>query len=493
VSGPRRRIVAATLIALAGMGGLVPCAQSARVPPTISVDSRHPGRPIPADFLGLSFEVKAIARIGSYAHRGNLVALMRTLGSGMIRFGGVTADTQAAWTPPGSQLPRWATTPVTPADLRAVADLNRATGWPVALTVNLGHFDPAAAASEARSAQSALGPGLAAIELGNEPNSYVGKRLRERPWGFEQYLPQAQRYRQEINAAAPGVAIAGPGASTGPAQDSWASSDGAAFVPALLTAHYYPLSHCADFPPVIADLVSTSTRRRERQSIARIAGTAADTTLPLRLDEVNNVSCGGQAGVSETFASALSAVDIVTMAMSAGLRGINFHGAVENPHGYAPIAACRPGALLSGTLCAQPEYYGLLLTSLLEGDRPLATASRGTPASLSAAAFLRPSGGLHVVLIDHRSDRGRTRRIALRLPRGLGPGTVLRLTAPSLGAQAGVRLGGRSVDDAGRWSAPRTPSPIRVRAGQASVTLRAASAALLTFPAAGGARSRTRR
>jgi hypothetical protein len=452
---------------------------------SLTIDARHPGPRVPSDFLGLSFEAKYIARIGGYAQRGNLVNLMRSLGTGLLRFGGVTADTQAAWVPPGAVLPSWATTPITPADLEGVADLYRRTRWRVLLAVNLGHLDPDAAASEARAAALTLGRGLAAIELGNEPNSYASHGLRNWPWGFEQYLPEAELYRDAIRRQVPDAAIAGPDASTGPRQDAWASSAAAALVPELLTAHFYPLSHCAAFSPLVEDLNSLDTRQLVSGTMARLGALSRDAGQPLRLDEVNNISCGGQAGVSETFASALSAVDLITAAMSQGLAGINFHGAVENPHGYAPIAACRAGGLLSGELCAQPEYYGLLLTRLLVGGRPLPIRRGGADrASVGASAFRGPGGSLRIVLVDHRPAHGPAVLVRLALPRGLRGGSVLRLTAPAASATRGVTLGGKPVDATGRW-APRGPLPtVRNRRGAALVWVPATSATLLTFTSA---------
>jgi hypothetical protein len=64
----------------------------------MSVDLAHPGAQVPKAFLGLSFEAASLARLASYGQRGDLMALLRSLGSGVLRFGGVTADTQVAWT-----------------------------------------------------------------------------------------------------------------------------------------------------------------------------------------------------------------------------------------------------------------------------------------------------------------------------------------------------------------------------------------------------------
>ena len=51
----------------------------------------------PGGFLGLSFEVGSLGQLAGYADSGDLVTLLRSLGPGVMRFGGVTADKNVAW------------------------------------------------------------------------------------------------------------------------------------------------------------------------------------------------------------------------------------------------------------------------------------------------------------------------------------------------------------------------------------------------------------
>src|ERR1700689_1189500 len=82
--------LAAVLLALALCAGGA-AAQSAPTV-TIEVDPFDPGRPVPERFLGLSFEAAALGQLSQYSERGDLVRLLRSLGPGMLRFGGITAD-----------------------------------------------------------------------------------------------------------------------------------------------------------------------------------------------------------------------------------------------------------------------------------------------------------------------------------------------------------------------------------------------------------------
>ena len=70
------------------------------LPVSVTVDPFAPGPPVPKRFLGLSFEMAALAQLAQYSERGDLVKLLRSLGPGMLRFGGITADENVAWTPP---------------------------------------------------------------------------------------------------------------------------------------------------------------------------------------------------------------------------------------------------------------------------------------------------------------------------------------------------------------------------------------------------------
>jgi hypothetical protein len=446
-------------------------ARPAGRPVDVFVAMRSAARPVRRDFLGLSFEVGNLRLISSNAARGGLVTLLRTIGPGTMRFGGISADVQAAWVQGGSRPPAWASRRIAAADLARLALLARATGWRVLLTVNLGHYDPRAAAQEARAAKSALGASLAGIEIGNEPDAYVSKGLRPPGWSFAAYRPQAAAYRTAIRAAAPGVPIAGPDASSGARVLPWVSAAGATLRPALLTDHYYPSSSCG-YRPSLSDLLSPLTRGAETAMLARLAAIAGAAGRSLRVDETNNISCGGQAGVSDSFAAALWAADYGVRAMAAGLDGVNFHDLVEQPRSYAPLV------LVNKRFRANPEWYALLLLSRLVGDRPLQTRAG---AGLVARGFATPAGGLRIVLVDFEPPGSGALLVRLRVPGRLRAGPIERLTGPSPAATAGVRLAGRRVSSSGGWR-PASPLPrVYGGPGNLSLSIEPDSAALVTL------------
>jgi hypothetical protein len=460
-------------------------------PVSVSVTAHPLGAAVPGNFLGLSFEMRSLPTIAGYATRGNLVALLRSLGSGVLRFGGISADEQVAWVGPGGTKPGWASVAISEADLAGLAALVRATGWRVLLTVNLAHYEPSVAAQEAAAAQRLLGGYLAGIEIGNEPDLFVGKGLRPAGWGYADYVPQAATYRAAIAAAAPGVPIAGPDPATGLEGLNWlhAVAVSPTLRPGLLTDHYYPLSSCGGENPTVSELLSPNVRRSESALLKRMVAIARAHGTPLRVDETNNISCEGQPGVSDTFASALWALDYTARAIAAGVVGVNFHDLLGLAHSYSPLFAPSPAALAAGALHAAPEWYALLAAHAFigspktawEGGRPLPTGVAAAPGELTASALRASDGRLALVLVDYDPPGSPPLAVHLDVPRDLGGGSVLRLTAPSPTATSGVRLGGRAVAPDGSFSPPPVLPRVSGRAGSLAVQMPPDSAAVVTL------------
>lgn len=438
------------------------------------------GAAVPEDFLGLSFELGSVPELASYASRGDLASLLRSLGGGVMRFGGISADTETAWLAEGTP-PAWARTTIGPQQLAGIAGLARATGWRVLLTVNLGHDEPAAAAQEARAAQSLLGASLEGIAVGNEPDRYVADGLRSTPWSFTDYLTEVAAYRTAIAAAAPGVQIVGPDASSGGLSVTWVAEAASGEHPALLTEHYYPLTRCQAYAPTLGDLLSPLTRAHETAFLAQLAAAARKSAIPLRMAETNSVSCRGQPGVSNVFASALWATDYLARAMTSGVVGINFHDLIGEPESYSPLVAAGPAKLAAGALHANPEWYALLLARGLLGDRPIRTNVAGGDRTLTAAAFVSASGNVHLVLVNFQPNGAPQRVLRLRLPRPFRAGPILRLSAPGMRAKTGVTLGAGAVGADGTWHAGAALPRVSGAPGALELSMPAASAALVTL------------
>lgn len=455
-------------------------ATGARAAPlTISVDESSAGPAVPQDFLGLSYEVRSLSQIAGYARQGNFVPLMRSLGHGVMRFGGVTADSQTAWAAPGRARPTWANSTVTPDDFANLATLVRAAGWRTLLSVNLAHYDPDAAAHEVATAQTDLGDSLAGIEIGNEANAYAKHGLRDDPWGFDQYRQDVDNYRAAIDAQAPGVPLAGPDASSG--HIDWLSEEAVSERPALLTAHFYSLGCHGSVPAEIAELFSPMIRGRLAYFMTHFGRVSLLNQIPLRITETNNVSCGGRGGVSNSMASALWATDLMVQAMHAGIAGVNFHGSLSNCRGYSPLCTLTPADADSGRMHAQPEWYALLLARRLIGDRPLRSSVRNPRPKVTIEAFAAPGGRLQFVIVNELAHHNRPLPVLLHVPARLRSGTILRLSARLPSSTDGVKLGGRLVRSDGTWRPQPNVPRVSGKPGALTLMVPAGTAALVTL------------
>jgi hypothetical protein len=448
----------------------------------VTVDRTHPGAAVPQGFIGLSFEMSALPQIARYSDRGDLAAMLRSLGPGVLRFGGVSADTRIAWTDTVTPRPSWATNVVDVDDFHELAALASASGWHIVLTVGIVHFEPTAAAREVAAAKAALGEWLVGVEIGNEPNSYAQHAMRVEPWDFSHYASEVAVYRGAIEAAAPGIPVYGPDVSWSSAFESWGPGEAVVEQPALLTGHHYPLGCEQQPPPSITRLLSPQIRRKEVGSLRRYMTLSRAANVPFRLDETNSVSCGGVAGISNTFASALWAVGFLPQVMASGAVGVNMHGNPTNCKGYSPVCALGPQELSTGSLIAQPEWYSLLVARELIGAQPLPTASKVRPqaANVQASGFLAPDGSLRFVLVDYDPLGRKGVLVRLRVGAGYAAASTLALTGPSLDALVGTELGESEVAPDGSWS-PQRIGKAAARGGIVTVRLSAASAALVTI------------
>ena len=287
-------------------------------------------------------------------------------------------------------------------------------------------------------------------------------------------------YRNAIEAAAPGIPLEGPDVSGSSAFEGWGIGEAVDQQPAMLTGHHYPLG-CEQVPaPSITRLLSPLIRRKEGGSLRRYMAVARDSNIPFRLDETNTVSCGGTAGISNTFASALWAAAYLPQAMAAGVSGINLHGNPANCKGYAPVCAPTPEGLAAGALGAQPEWYALLLARSLIGTRPLPSALANPKArNVVSTAFLAGDGTLQFVIVDDEPPGHRPVAVRLAVGGGYSGATVQALTGPSPGALSGVLLGGRAVAPDGSWT-PAAPPRLPNHGGVVTVNMKPSSAALVS-------------
>jgi hypothetical protein len=463
----------------------------------VSVGRTTSGSPVPTGFLGLSIEywaVEAYAGKDPSAINPALVALIRNLGAGhstVLRIGGVSTD-KTWWPVPRSRRPPGVNYSLNSRRLAVIKALANATGASLILGVNLEADSRTVAALEARAMVSEIGrPRITAFELGNEPELYGnqnfpwyvrdGQPFTGRPLTYD--MASFTREFSSVGAGLPPAPLAGP--TSGGRR--WLGQLGA-FVSAeprlgLVTVHSYPLQACYNTPgspsyPTVNGLLSSAASRGLADGVAPDLAVAHSRHLRLRIDEMNNVSCGDPAGVPNTFAMALWALDALFAEARVGVDGVNIHtypGAIYQLFRFSH-------ADTGWHALVEPEYYGLLMFSQAAppGARLLHTA--GGNEAVRVWATRDAGGSTRVVLIN--DDPARSYLVRLHLARARGPATLERLQAPSAHATSGVTLGGQSFDPASNsvaLSGQRSTRAITATAGKFLVRLPAASAALLTL------------
>jgi hypothetical protein len=458
---------------------------STAAPPVITISSSTTGTSLTGGSLGLSYEASDLA-LPSFTG-GNLAAYLKTLGQSVIRIGGNTVD-ETFWTSTGAPPPSWSIATITPADLTAVAGLARASGWKVILGVNLKHYNPASAADEAKFAHSALGSSLQAIEIGNEPDLYPQYKNNA-----AQFFTDFQAYVSAIEQAVPGLPIEGDDSLAGPTssfQNAFVTAESGLAKPDIieLTGHNYPLtSTTCGGNPTIADLLGTSARDEENNTARDAASLASKLHVPAVVDEGNSVVCEGQQGVSDVYAAALWEVDDQLVTAREGVQGDYMHGTVLQCDTakplfmfYTPLCAPTAADAANGTLAAQPEYYGLAAVHEVGTG---AFLNLSNPAWVTVRAYaIRHQDNSVTVVLDDMQDPASNGSSTLQLDFGQSftHGSRFNLTANSLTATSGITLGGQTVQGNGTL-APPASTPVAVNGSTLTVTVAAASTAIITL------------
>lgn len=487
----RRALIAAAAalgLALAGLCGparLVARAAADTLSATVAATPSGPS--MPEGFVGVSFEFRAV-----HQYTGNdplaidpvLLNLLKGLTPDqqpVIRIGGNSTD-QSWWPLRGVIPPGQINYPITTGWLRTTKALATDLNAKLILGVNLAAGRPAIAAAEARAYLSGIGRrNIEALEIGNEPNLYSAFD-RSRPHGYK--LPAYIKQFTQWSKALPNVPLAGPAVSN----PKWMRQLGKLLSAEprlkLVTYHRYPLRACTTDPrdpsfPSIPNLLADSSSAGLAAGVAPFVKTAARHHLPLRIAEMNSASCEGAAGVSDTFASALWALDTMFNFAKAGVQGVNFH---MLPGSHYELFTPSVAADGSWQALVHPIYYGLYMfaQAFAPGAQLLKVRSPSGPVKVWATRAA--DGSTHVVVINQ--DPSLEHDVSLTVPGQTAAGAIESLTAPALNATSGVTLGGQTfgaLTTTGTLPAPQT-TPVTPAGEVYTIPAPAASAQMLTIP-----------
>jgi hypothetical protein len=497
-------LLAAAVAALVATGCGSTAKRSPRQP-TFNVTGAAVGRPIPSGFVGLSIEIKALEQYaGTNPNAVNpiFLHLIEDLApdqSPVLRLGGDSTDwswwpVSTVARPPGVKFT------LTPNWLDVAHSVATAVRGRLILGVDLEANNRTVAAAEANAMVNRIGrSSVAALELGNEPELYgtfgwyrsaSGKAVPGRP---RDYDPAAfERDYSSFAPRLPDVRLAGP--SSGAA--TWLAKLGP-FLDAeprvrLVTVHAYPLKHCTKSKVItIPQLLSDQSSRGLAASVAPYVAVATAHHDPLRVDEMNGISCGGTRGVSDTFASALWVLDALFEMARTGVTGVNIHtvpGTVNEilgpDSGGVGTGSTRAG---TGSMPVHPEYYGMMMFAQAAPARShLLRLGTATPQGVKVWATRAGDGVVHVVVINKRLAKSQVLRLRLRIAGARRPAEVEQLRAPSIHSTGGVTIGGQTFGaetSTGVLAGPAAHHTVASSGGGYPVTVPPASATMLTIPA----------
>lgn len=467
-------------------------ADPGRLPPGLnaSVSDTPVGRPLPSGYLGLSLEYSALeayAGTNPAAVDPRFAQLVRNLAPGqapVLRIGGDSAD-WTWWPLPGVARPPGVSFTLTTRWLSVARAVTRTLGAHLILGLNLEADSTQLADVEARQLLRGIGSSaIRAFELGNEPELYgqfpwyhdaSGNGVPGRPatYSFVDFQADFIRFAQTL----PAHALAGPGIGGTGWQPQLAGFLSVAPRVRVAAVHRYPLQLCHTSPhsiryPTVEHLLAPASSAQFAAGFAPAVSAAHAHGLPLLIDELNTVSCGADQAVSQTFASALWALDTLFALDQTGADGVAIH--------TFPGAGYELFAVGGGRAAPAPEYYGLLAFSAAApaGSRLLAT-SASLPAPVTLWATRSAGGQEHVVVINKDATRAYTLR--LRIAGVHGDAHVVALTGSGISAHDAAWAGQTVDPQTGRLAGSPATSTVGARQGRYPITVAAGSAAVLQF------------
>lgn len=453
------------------------------------------GSAMPPGFVGVSLEYKAMHLYTGRDPRSVnpvFVKLLRALAPGqspVVRIGGDSTD-KTWWPLRGVIPPGGVSYGLTKGRLRTTQALASALDAHLIMGINLAADRPGLAAAEARAIVQGIGRNyLQALEVGNEADLYgmfawyrnrLGRVVFSRPpsYNINDFIGEFSRWR----AALPNVPLAGPAFSGNTWMAGLQSFLTAEPAVRLVTFHRYPLRACVTDPAdpqfaSIANLMDDRASAGLAQPVASYAAMAHADGAQFRLDELNSAACSGRLGVSNTFASALWALDTLFNMAAVGVDGVNIHTLPGAP--YEPFTFTRRGSTWSAFV--HPIYYGLLMfgRAFPPGAELLPVTVPTGP--LKVWATQGPDGHTRVVLINKQSTTPYL--VQLQLPGDATTATVTALRAPAITSVSGVTLAGQTFGSTTTTGvlpgAPQT-STLDATSGVYNVEVPAASALMLT-------------
>jgi hypothetical protein len=376
-----------------------------------------------------------------------LIATIKQLGIKNIRVGGNTADR--------------ATIPLPNAtDVDNLFAFAKRANVKVIYTLRLNHGDPESDATMASYIEKHYAKQLDCFVIGNEPNTYYTSN-------YPGFLADWKRFDAVITATtnAPQAKFCGP--SVSPGHEKWSAQFAAELASGgqikFISQHDYPGGDARKVtnPALSRDKILSPAMEAHYATFAsHFVPTVISNGLAYRFEEANSFYDGGAQDVSDTFASALWALDYEWWWASHGAIGINFHTG-DNVAARDETKPCR-----YATFWTTPDGYNVHPIGYAEKMFSLGSRGRmvavNVPSELETGlnftiyAVMGDDKNFYVTLINR--SHGET---GTNLTVSIGAQGVSRWSKASImelatrdgdiSRKTGVTLGGGEISDDGRW------------------------------------------
>lgn len=459
---------------------LLGCTAFAQSPVTLTIDTTAPGKPIPPDFIGLSFETQTLQddSPGVKGHlfdpaNTQLLTLFQNIGVKNLRIGGDSVDTNDV-----NYIPK-------PPDIDLLFHFAQAANLEVIYSLRLLNGDPAPDADAAKYVFNHYSKDLLCFAIGNEPNLYKNKDPEIT--NNSSFFAKWGRFAAVVTNAVPGAKIGGPDTGTGGASWMQLLADSEAGSPSVdyILAHYY----VGGFPraktprQLIDGMLSPSWHNEKYPAYYDLVGAPAlSDGFPYRLTEFNNyvASMPGVWGGNNAFATALFALDAMHWWAEHGCHGVNFHTVIGKYNGTIYCDA-------NGNYQVWPVAYGMKAFGIAgHGKTTRLKLTNPDHLNLTAYAVTDSDDNLLVTIInkEHGPD-ARAATVTLSL-NGFSPAnaSAMFLTAPNgdVTATSGITLGGSTLANNTLWNGTWTPlAP--PKNGPQTIVVPATSAAIVKMTA----------
>ncbi|GAB3882229.1 hypothetical protein GCM10028825_04660 [Spirosoma agri] len=356
---------------------------------SVKVDAATVGYRVNDDFVGFSLEQKTLTTDGGggstlgnfYVASATALTRFRNIltnisPSSIIRVGGNTSD-QMSWTASA----RGSSTDV---NKLFTSDIDKlfgflptvGNGWKSIYTINFAKDSAnyagnavVEAASEASYVYSTYGGLVKSISIGNEPMAYVVNNYRN-PYNPTLYVANYLPVFDAIKSANSAIPVSGGDIGRRTEYNTWNGGylqkmnnvpSTSPFRPIdSFNIHAYPFraDELTGTPEQSIDalLSSLSPNSTFQTHLSYLAMLAASYSAPLRLSETNTIAGGTVATVSNSFATAIWALDYLYTLANYKAEGANFHSG-GNSASYAPIYRVSTA---NGVYAIGAIYYGLL-------------------------------------------------------------------------------------------------------------------------------------